>query len=65
MPGGGQLPDKCFNCINLLHCSFGCPDYCLMNAKGEENSFVCEVNQMLVLHYLKQSAFDRMGARNG
>ena len=52
-----QIPDECWNCINVLHCSRGCPDFCVYenstHGTGALNPFRCRLHQILTVEYLK------------
>jgi radical SAM protein with 4Fe4S-binding SPASM domain len=45
-----EIPDACYECINIYHCSRGCPDYCILqrdNSSRELNSFRCRLHKLL------------------
>jgi radical SAM protein with 4Fe4S-binding SPASM domain len=54
------IPDKCKDCINMLHCSRGCPDYCIYYENtpkgGRFNEFRCRLHQLMTLDTIRQWA---------
>jgi radical SAM protein with 4Fe4S-binding SPASM domain len=48
-----QIPEECHNCINVYHCSRGCPDYCLFENGYHEhrqlNPFRCRLHQLIAV----------------
>jgi len=49
------IPDDCYNCINIYHCSRGCPDFCLFENDyylyPKLNSFRCRLHQLIAVDY--------------
>lgn len=45
-----QIPEDCSRCINIYHCSRGCPDFCLFDngyhVQRQLNSFKCRLHQL-------------------
>jgi radical SAM protein with 4Fe4S-binding SPASM domain len=54
-----QIPDDCSGCINIYHCSRGCPDFCLFengqHANRKLNPFRCRLHQLLAVEKIKDS----------
>jgi len=49
-----QIPDECNDCINVYHCSRGCPDFCIFQEKETQlNSFRCRLNQLITVSRIK------------
>ena len=48
-----HIPEECHNCINVYHCSRGCPDYCLFengcNERHQLNPFRCRLHQLIAV----------------
>jgi len=48
-----QVPHECHNCINVYHCSRGCPDYCLFENGYHEHRqlspFRCRLHQLIAV----------------
>jgi sulfatase maturation enzyme AslB (radical SAM superfamily) len=47
-----EIPEACYECINIYHCSRGCPDYCILhvdNRPQELNSFRCRLHKLLAV----------------
>ncbi|MBN2149516.1 MAG: hypothetical protein JW726_19160 [Anaerolineales bacterium] len=62
-----SLPIKCSDCFNRFHCTYGCPDYCLLQNKGDAD-FRCLLAQKLTITLLLERACDllrRGGAISG
>jgi len=55
-----KIPEECYDCINMLHCSRGCPDYCIIegskNGYQKLNSFRCRFHQLLTVNRIKSLA---------
>lgn len=55
----GIIPGKCKDCFIQYHCTYGCPDLCLLNSSAvESSSFRCETQKMLA-NYSIQAAIVR------
>ncbi|MCB0586589.1 MAG: radical SAM protein [Phaeodactylibacter sp.] len=56
------LPEECRACLNIYHCSRGCPDYCppAAGASREQehplNEFRCRIHQAIALHQIQEEA---------
>jgi radical SAM protein with 4Fe4S-binding SPASM domain len=51
-----EIPQECFNCINVFHCSRGCPDFCISEAGKSTlklNRFRCRLHQLITVDKLK------------
>jgi radical SAM protein with 4Fe4S-binding SPASM domain len=50
-----RIPDVCSKCINIFHCSRGCPDFCLFDNGYEEhqqlNPFKCRLHQLIAVSH--------------
>ena len=58
-----SLPDACQSCINIYHCSRGCPDFCPLerggnsySEQGRLNEFRCKVHVGLATKWVRQQA---------
>jgi sulfatase maturation enzyme AslB (radical SAM superfamily) len=54
-----ETPMECHQCINIFHCSRGCPDFCLHDenlSTKRLNPFRCKFHQLLTVDTLKSSA---------
>ena len=51
-----EIPEECTNCINIYHCSRGCPDYCLFEPDKALNAFKCNLHKHLTVNSLKDIA---------
>lgn len=66
------LPVSCRDCINIYHCTFGCPEQCPVSdsefhAKaivGEEPSFRCVLHQQLSRELILRAASQMIEAQN-
>lgn len=58
-----QIPAECHDCINIFHCSRGCPEFCLFDNEdhisGKLNPFRCRFHQLLAVHRIKESAMNQ------
>jgi radical SAM protein with 4Fe4S-binding SPASM domain len=58
-----MVPEECTNCINLYHCSRGCPDFCFF-ADGKDhkrlNAFRCRLHQLLTVTWIKELAHQKI-----
>jgi len=56
----GIIPDSCHECINVFHCSRGCPDFCIYNLDGDPktrmNNFRCRLHQLIAVDTIKKAA---------
>jgi radical SAM protein with 4Fe4S-binding SPASM domain len=54
------IPEACVHCINIYHCSRGCPDFCIhmkeTSARGKLNDFKCHLNQLIGVHMIKEQS---------
>jgi radical SAM protein with 4Fe4S-binding SPASM domain len=54
------IPEECNDCINIFHCSRGCPDYCIYEKRNGErgtlNAFRCRLNQLIAVRKIQKSA---------
>jgi sulfatase maturation enzyme AslB (radical SAM superfamily) len=53
---GSQIPAACHDCINVYHCSRGCPDFCVVEDVNETNNlnpFRCRLHQLLAVKRIK------------
>ncbi len=50
-----KIPEECNNCINVFHCSRGCPDFCIFDEQkpNKLNPFKCKLNQLIAVHQIK------------
>jgi uncharacterized protein len=49
-----KIPSECNDCINVYHCSRGCPDYCIYQEKDQQlNSFRCRLHQLITVEEIK------------
>jgi sulfatase maturation enzyme AslB (radical SAM superfamily) len=57
-----QIPENCNDCINIYHCSRGCPDHCILNdhhyLHQELNPFRCRLHQLIAVERVKYSAIN-------
>jgi sulfatase maturation enzyme AslB (radical SAM superfamily) len=53
-----NIPAECFKCINVYHCSRGCPDFCIYTDQGISplDSFKCRLNQLIAVDLIKKMA---------
>lgn len=55
-----MIPAECFKCINVYHCSRGCPDFCLFengyNKQQQFNPFRCRLHQLITVDHAIASA---------
>jgi radical SAM protein with 4Fe4S-binding SPASM domain len=61
------IPDECNQCINVFHCSRGCPDYCIFdnsNLARQLNPFRCKLHKLLAVSEIKNSSFKQMISHN-
>jgi sulfatase maturation enzyme AslB (radical SAM superfamily) len=58
-----RVPDECTSCINVFHCSRGCPDFCILDnditATRQLNPFRCRLNQLIAVEKIRESATAR------
>jgi len=50
-----ELRQECRECINMFHCSRGCPDFCV-HRTGELNGFRCMLNMEMAVELIKKQA---------
>jgi sulfatase maturation enzyme AslB (radical SAM superfamily) len=59
-----QIPDECAGCINIFHCSRGCPDFCLFEdghqANRKLNPFRCRLHQLIAVGKIRDLALNRV-----
>lgn len=62
------IPEECNNCINIFHCSRGCPDFCIFESKNNKknilNPFKCKLHQLITVNKIKNLASNTF-AENG
>lgn len=50
-----RIPDDCNKCINVYHCSRGCPDFCLFengyHERRQLNPFRCRLHQLIAVDH--------------
>lgn len=51
----GRIPRECFKCINVLHCSRGCPDFCI-HENVQLNAFRCRLHKLITTDYVLKNA---------
>jgi sulfatase maturation enzyme AslB (radical SAM superfamily) len=47
-----QIPNGCNDCINIFHCSRGCPDFCIFREEEKDsklNSFRCRLHKLITV----------------
>jgi radical SAM protein with 4Fe4S-binding SPASM domain len=49
------IPDECSQCINIYHCSRGCPEFCVFE-NGKLIPFRCRLNQLMAVSRIKELA---------
>jgi sulfatase maturation enzyme AslB (radical SAM superfamily) len=56
-----QIPDMCKQCINVYHCSRGCPDYCIYGNESDMkfSEFRCRLHQLLAVERIRSLVFNR------
>jgi radical SAM protein with 4Fe4S-binding SPASM domain len=58
-----EIPHECMNCINVYHCSRGCPDYCIFNDKLTGNRkldpFRCRLHQLLAVERIRNFTLNK------
>jgi radical SAM protein with 4Fe4S-binding SPASM domain len=57
--GALSIPKECTECINIYHCSRGCPEFCIysQNSKsGKPDTFRCRLNQLITVKRLMELA---------
>ena len=51
------IPETCNDCINIFHCSRGCPDYCVFRNDAPDfqflNAFRCRLHQLFTIERIK------------
>jgi uncharacterized protein len=55
------IPDECSQCINVFHCSRGCPDFCVFdndNPARQLNPFRCKLHKLLAVSEIKNSIYE-------
>lgn len=53
------IPDKCNDCINIYHCSRGCPDFCIYlqnKTNNKPDAFRCRLHQLIAVSTIRESA---------
>ena len=50
------IPEFCQNCINIYHCSRGCPEFCHVDRANSQASFRCQVQQQLAQAWILEAA---------
>ena len=52
------IPETCNDCINIFHCSRGCPDYCVFRNDATDfqflNTFRCRLHQLFTVERIKR-----------
>ena len=52
-----RIPENCRSCVNIFHCSRGCPDFCIFDIVRTRidnlNPFRCRFHQILVVEKIK------------
>ncbi len=50
-----RIPMECNSCLNIFHCSRGCPDYCIFDEEQNVklNKFRCRLHQLLTVNKIK------------
>lgn len=51
-----NVPQVCNECINLAHCSRGCPDYCIFDNTTTLNEFKCELHKIIAVNNIIELA---------
>jgi|WetSurMetagenome_2_1015567.scaffolds.fasta_scaffold74391_2 radical SAM protein with 4Fe4S-binding SPASM domain len=55
----GFIPETCQNCINIYHCSRGCPDFCIFtdgkSENGKLNPFRCRLHKLLAVERIRNA----------
>ena len=58
-----QIPDQCQDCINIYHCSRGCPDFCViensLSVTQQLIPFRCRLHQLIAVENIKRSAMNQ------
>jgi radical SAM protein with 4Fe4S-binding SPASM domain len=53
-----SIPEDCAKCINIYHCSRGCPEFCFFNNGDSSdislNKFRCRMHQLLAVEQIKR-----------
>ena len=51
-----EIPQNCKNCINIFHCSRGCPDFCFFDELSNQGliDFKCKLHQLFSVSEIKQ-----------
>jgi sulfatase maturation enzyme AslB (radical SAM superfamily) len=50
-----QIPEECEECINVFHCSRGCPDFCIYEKQSHENHpdpFRCRLHKLITIDHI-------------
>ena len=59
---GFNYPKECSKCINVFHCSRGCPDFCIykdeISHNQKLNPFRCRLHQLVAVEEIKASAMN-------
>ncbi len=55
------IPEDCYQCINVFHCSRGCPDFCINGAENNArlNPFRCRLHQLITVDQLKSMCAEK------
>jgi radical SAM protein with 4Fe4S-binding SPASM domain len=56
--GALSIPQECTECINIYHCSRGCPDFCIYRLNGRNSkpdAFRCRLHQLITVRRIKES----------
>lgn len=51
-----ELPQECQECINIMHCSRGCPDFCFFDDSSKLNEFKCELHKQITVNQIIELA---------
>ncbi|MDA3894326.1 MAG: hypothetical protein PF517_21910 [Salinivirgaceae bacterium] len=51
-----NLPIECEECINMLHCSRGCPDFCRFDSGSGLNQFKCKLHKIMAVNNITELA---------
>ena len=57
-----EKTNSCSNCINMYHCTRGCPEKCPLSSKHKDNKaflFRCHAQQQIALNWIVQSSKTR------
>ncbi len=58
------IPESCSQCINIYHCSRGCPEFCIFEKETSKsvklNTFRCRLNQLLAVEVIINSTKNKV-----